>query len=277
MRGAAFQKAITAKGIDMLTTLYRFTLAQFGRLPLALIVLLTLLTGLVPALAFAQGSPASPAQRADASGGIAVQGEGEATSSPDVALVSLGVQSEGSTAREALDKNSAAMAAVIEAIKRSGIPENSLRTSGLTLTPVRARPAPSDQGTPPITGYQASNTLSVTVDPVTKAGEVIDVAVASGANVAGGVRFAIKDDAELRRAALDQAGRSARGKAEALAGALGLRVTGVQSVSEETFGGGPVARAELAQSSGAAVAVAPPVQPGELTLRVRVHVVFNFA
>ncbi len=219
------------------------------------------------------GAPVEPAQT------ISVAGDGEATAAPDVAYLTLAVQTEARTAREAIDQNSTAMAPVIDALKRLGIPEKNLRTSGINLNPVRGRPRPDDTQPPPITGYQATNSLNVTVEPVTRAGEAIDVAVGAGANVAGGVRFSILDDAGLRRQALDAAVRDARSKADAMAAAAGVRVTGVRTMSDESGGGPPVARAEIqAQSLGAAAdrAVAPPVQPGELTVRSRVRVVFTF-
>ena len=223
------------------------------------------------------GAPGVQAQaEADVAQTIAVTGEGEASGTPEVATVSLAVQNEGRTAREAIDANSAAMAQVVEAMKRIGVPEQELRTSGISIHPVRARPQPTDTQQPPIVGYQAMNSLSVTVEPATKAAEVIDVGVEAGANVAGGVRFAMRDDAGLQREALDMAVKNARGKAEAMAAAAGLRVVGVRTMSEEGGVGVPVMRAEAQGMATADSRVAPPVQPGELTLRTRVRVVYTF-
>jgi uncharacterized protein len=222
-------------------------------------------------VANAQGSvPGEPAQT------ISVSGEGEATAAPDVAYLTLAVQTEAPTAREAIDRNSTAMAAVIDALKRLGIQDRHLRTSGISLNPVRVRPRPDETQPPPITGYQATNSLSVTVEPVARAGEAIDVAVSAGANVAGGIRFAIQDDAALRRQALDAAVRNARTTADAMAAAAGVRVTGVRSMSDESGGAVPVPRAEVQALGAADRSVAPPVQPGELTVRARVRVVFTF-
>ena len=207
---------------------------------------------------------------------IVVVGEGEASGVPEVATVSLSVQNEGKTAREAIDANSAAMAAVIEAMKRIGVPDRGLRTSGLSINPVRARQQPGDTQPPSIVAYQAVNTLSVTVEPATKAGEVIDVGIGAGANVAGGVRFALKDDAALQKEALDMAVKAARVKADAMAGAAGVRIIGVRTMSEEGGQGVPVMRAEAQGLAAADARIAPPVQPGELTLRTRVRIVYSF-
>lgn len=210
--------------------------------------------------------------------GIVVAGDGDAVGAPDVAYVNLGVQTDGQSARQAMDANSTAMAATIDAVKRAGIAENDIRTTGISLTPVMSQPRPGDQAPPAVVGYRAANSVVVTVENVTRVGDVLDAAVSAGANTAGGVRFAIKDENALRQRALQAAGQAARAKADAIAGSLGLRVTGVQSVVEES-GGTPVGAETRALSAQAAPAAAPPppVQPGELTLRVRIRVTFTYA
>jgi uncharacterized protein YggE len=227
--------------------------------------------GAPPAVAYAQPAAQSAGDVAQT---IAVVGEGEASGAPDVAYVNVAVQNEAQTARQAIDQNSSAMTAVIDALKRLGIPEQSLRTSGISITPVRARPRPDDPQPPPVTGYQATNTLTVTVEQVSRTGEVIDAAVGAGANVAGGVRFRIKNDDALRQSALDAAVKAARASADAMAAAAGLRVTGVRSMSDESGGDGPIPLARMAAADAASTA--PPVQPGELTVTARVRVVYTF-
>jgi uncharacterized protein YggE len=229
---------------------------------------------LAPEAALAQGIVPPASGQAS---GITVAGDGEAVGTPDVAYVNLGVQTDGQTAKQAMDANSTAMAATIDAVKRASIPENNIRTTGISLTPVMSQPRPNEQVPPSVVGYRATNNVVVTVENVARVGDVLDAAVAAGANTAGGVRFAIKDEGDLRQRALQAAGQAARAKADAIAASLGLRVTSVQAVVEES-GGTPVGaetRAFSAQAAGAAPA--PPVQPGELTLRVRIRVTFNYA
>lgn len=245
------------------------------------LVALTMVLGMVAVtLGIRAGTPAVQAQTAPGAGEpsqtITVIGEGEASGTPDIAMLTLSVQNEARTAREAIDLNSTAMQQVIDALKRIGIPDARLRTSGINLNPVRAQSRPGDPQPPPITGYQAVNSLSVTVEPATKAGEAIDVAVGAGANAAGGVRFAVSDDADLQKRALDMAVKAARVKAEAMTAAAGLRIVGVRTMTEEGGQGVPVVRAEAQALAADARGVAPPVQPGELTLRTRVRVVYTF-
>jgi uncharacterized protein YggE len=216
----------------------------------------------------AQGTPQAPGT------GIAVIAEGQVSAPPDVAYVNLGVQTEAQTAQAAMQANSQTIAAVIAAVQGAGIPENKIRTVGVNVSPITA-PARPGEGTPPQTvGYRAMNTINVTVDDVAKAGAVLDAGVGAGANVANGLSFGFKDASALRRQALDQAARAARADADAVAAALGVRISGIRLVEEQ--GGGtpsPLPRAMAADAAGGAV----PVQPGQLTVTSSVRVVFDFA
>lgn len=205
--------------------------------------------------------------------GIAVYGDGEVSAAPDMALINLGAQTEGQTAREAIDKNSTVMTAVIAALRGAGVSEGKIRTAGINITPIMA-PGRQGEQTPvqPI-GYRATNTVAVAVDDISRAGAVLDAGIGAGANVANGLRFGFGDESALRRQALEAAARAARTKAEALAGALGVRITGLRTVQEEANGAIPLARMSMAEASSAGV----PVQPGEMAVRARVRVVFNYA
>jgi uncharacterized protein YggE len=220
------------------------------------------------------GTRAVGAQTPTPSGpsGIAVTGEGQVSAAPDQALVNLGVQTEAPSAQAAMQANSQAIAAVIAAVQGTGVPAANIRTVGVNVSPVMA-PARPGEGTPPQTvGYRATNTINVTVDDVSRAGAVLDAGIGAGANVANGLRFGFKDDGALRRQALDQAARAARADAEALAGALGVRISGIRSVEEQGGGGGgPVPLAARAEASSAV-----PVEPGLLTVTASVRIVFDF-
>lgn len=275
------------------------SLSPVGRLSLGLAILLALLAagvlaavrangdqrgaagaatlpGLASGVAFAQGANFAPGQQSDPTGlaatGITTVGDGEASAQPDVAFLTLGVQADGKTAREALDKASAAMNTVLDTLKRLGVADKDLRTTGLSVTPVRGRQQPGDTTPPPVVGYQASNNINVTVRALSRAGEYIDAAVDAGANVAGGIRFAIDDTTGLRKQSLELASRDARNKADSIAAGLGLRISSVRAASEESLSV-PVARSEA--FGVAAADKAAPVEPGELTVRARVRVVFN--
>jgi hypothetical protein len=185
------------------------------------------------------------------------------------------VQTDGQTAKQAMDANATAMAAVIDAVKRAGIPDSDIRTTGVGLTPLMSQPRPGDQSPPQVVGYRATNGIAVTVNDISKTGPVLDAGVAAGATNAGGVRFAIKDQSGLRQKALDDAARAARAKADVIAGSLGVHVTGVAWAAEQSTGT-PQPR-DVQPLAAAAAAPSTPIQTGELSLRVRLQVSFSYA
>ena len=202
--------------------------------------------------------------------GITVVGEGTVRAEPTIAYVTTGVQTRGQNAQEAQAENTRLMNAVISAIKAAGVVDQDIRTSGVNLHPVYDR-QPNQ-----ISGYQATNTVRITVQEVAKTGEILDATVQAGANLASNIQFDIKDDTELRKRALDQAVKEARVRADAIAGAAGLRVVGVQSMVDESSGRPEVPEMARASAMAADAAGPVPVQPGQLAVTARVRVVFAF-
>jgi uncharacterized protein YggE len=198
--------------------------------------------------------------------GIQVTGTGQVSARPDEAIVSAGVQTRATTAQTAQSENNQTMQAVIAAIKGLKIPDKDVQTTGVALYPVT-----DDKGD--VTGYNASNTVTVTVENVDQAGAVLDAAVRAGANNAGNVRFALKNQSGLRNQALAAAAADARSKADALAAALGLKITGVSSVVEGSTSA-PIYR--VPQVAAAAAAPSVPIEPGQLQVTADVTIVFSY-
>ncbi len=217
----------------------------------------------------AQPIPAVQTAQPSSVRGIVVSGTGQATARPDQATVSAGVQTRGRTAQEAQSANNQAMQAVIAAIKALGIPDNKIQTNGVSLYPNY------DQGQS-INGYNATNNVVVTVDNVDQVGSVLDAAVKAGANQATNVRFGFKDETTLRNKALASAAADARGKADALAAALGLKVSGIESVAEGNVSM-PIVYNQPKPFAGAAASQASaPIEPGELNVTAEVTIVFGY-
>ena len=225
-----------------------------------------------PASAMPVGSVSSfqpevaPAPAADVVHGIIVSGSGLVNMRPDRATVTAGVQTQGRTAQEAQSENNQTMNAVIAAIKAVGIPANDIQTVGVSLYPIY------NQGQT-VSGYTASNNVSVLVENVDQAGPVLDAAVKAGANQSSNVAFGLKDESSARNKALALAAADAKSKADALAGALGLKITGVQSVTESSSSTPP--RPYPMAMAAAPSAQAIPIQPGELGVTAQVTIVFS--
>jgi uncharacterized protein YggE len=199
---------------------------------------------------------------------LSVSGSGETRLAPDEATVRLGTQAQAPTAKAAQDQVNRVTAAILAAIEKLEVPAAAIQTSQLSLGPVYSNPRGNDQ--PRIAGYQAGNTVSVTLDRLERIGPVVDAGLAAGANQLEGVSFSLRDDTAARSAALGQAVNQARHKAEALAAALRVRLVEIAEVSEEGASRVVPQYAEMRAMAAPMAMAATPVSPGELTIRASV-------
>jgi uncharacterized protein YggE len=195
---------------------------------------------------------------------ITVTGEASVSVPPDLALVDGGVTSEAKTAREASDANNAAMGKVLQALKGAGIDQKDVQTSRLSLQP---QSAPNRTGPSAITGYRASNRVTIRVRDVGKVAGVIDTLVGAGANEIGGINFMVSQASKLLDEARDKAVADARRKAEIYARAAGVTLGAPLSISEEG-NAPPMPYRRMA----AGMVASAPVAQGEETLSVTVSV-----
>lgn len=164
---------------------------------------------------------------------LEVQAVGEASAGADVATMSLGVVSTGTTAKQATDANAVQMAAVIAALRRAGVEPRFIQTQQINLQPRFARMGPTDyQGQAEITGYVAQNSVSVMLNKLETAPDVISAGFAAGANSVNGPYLSRRDTtavlAESRRDAI----ANARAEAQTYADGLGLKLARVLRVSD---------------------------------------------
>jgi uncharacterized protein YggE len=196
---------------------------------------------------------------------ISVSGEGTVSVPPDLALIDGGVTSEARTAREAAEANNSAMTKVIAALKAAGIDDKDIQTSRLSLQPQYAQA--NKQGANTISGYRASNRVTLRLRDVSKVAGAVDTLVSSGANDIGGINFMVAQASKLLDDARTEAIADARRKAEIYAKAAGVTLGAPLRISEE--GGGAPAPMAFRKMAGVASA---PVAQGEETLRVNVSV-----
>lgn len=204
--------------------------------------------------------------------------EGKSTRTPDMAVFTAGVVSEGKTASEALSASAAAMTKVIATLKKAGIADKDIQTSQINLNPVYGQPVIGPNGQvvqePRIVGYQASNTVTIRSRDIKGFGKVLDALVASGSNQINGPAFQMSDP----RAAMDEARgdamKQARARADLYAKASGLRVVRIVSISESGGYSPPqpvYAMAKMADASSS------PISAGEVEAQVSLTVQFELA
>jgi len=217
-------------------------------------------------LAAAQ-SPAADCELPQGASCVRVEAEGTAAAAPDRAVLHLAVLTEAGTARQAASENARKADAVLKALREALGSSGRVETSGYALTPRYDR---SPEGSAPkLAGYAASNTVKVTLDDLDLVGRAIDAALAAGANDVQSLSFTLRDEAPVRTRALTVAAAQARAEADAVAGALGLKVVRVASVVEggETRPPVPMFERMSARADGAPPT---PVEPGVVEFRAQV-------
>lgn len=205
---------------------------------------------------------------------ITVTGCGSVSVSPDQAKVSLGVLTIAPTAGEAQRENSSKANKIINALVAAGVPKEKIATQNYTIWPECSYPKPEENKPPTITAYRVSNTILVTLDDITKVGQVIDTAVAAGANQVESIQFLRQDTSSAQREALQKACQEARRKADAIAQSLGLQILGVQSVQESSS----VTLPPILYQGVKALETGhepTPIEPGEIKISATVNIVFN--
>lgn len=220
---------------------------------------LALATGLLTATAGLSADREPPQERT-----VSVSATGSVVAEPDLAMISTGVVSEADTAREALSRNTATMAKVIDGLKALGISAQDIRTTTLNVEP-RYRSA-KDQA-PSIVGYQVVNQVRITARELKRLGEVLDQIVSLGVNQIGGIAFEVSKAEELRDEARKMAMANALRRARLYAASAGADVGAVLTISEDAPAPAP---RPLARTSLAANDV--PIEPGTQRLEVKVYV-----
>jgi uncharacterized protein YggE len=224
--------------------------------------------------------------------GVSVTGTGEFEAKPDIARITLGCESQAQNAAEATQATTTKIAAIIAAIKQAGVPDKDVQTAQLSVYSEQVAPppyppspmpaaapvkgAPAAPVAPPLPQfvYRATNTVSVTIRQLDRAGAIIGAAFAAGANQAGGIQFDVENHQPLEDQARAKAVLDAAHRAQELARLANVKLGRILSVTE---GSGP----ELGQSMYTPKAVsfrsegsAAPVEGGQIKVTYVVQVVY---
>lgn len=195
---------------------------------------------------------------------------GEVTRVPDIARINAGVVSQSATASGAIEQNARQMQSVRAALKRAGIADRDIQTSTISLNPEYRY---AENQPPALTGYRASNEVTVRFRNIAETGAIIDALVAQGANQINGPQLTI----DKPEAALDEARiaalAAARARADLYAKAMGKRIVRILSVSESGSyqPAPPVIMQQMRDSAGASTKI----DPGEQTIGVSLSVSFE--
>jgi uncharacterized protein YggE len=198
---------------------------------------------------------------------ISVAGSGKVTVVPDMATINLGVLVQRDKAKSAREAGAEAMTRVIASLKAQGIDDKDIKTAWVSLNPVYDYQSTTQR----ITGYQLQNTVTVTVRDLSKVSDVLDDSVIAGATTVNGISFDVADRTAAEAQARTAAMVDAKAKADTLASAAGVSITGVASISESVST--PIWYAPEMSAAGAAQdRASTPVMPGSTDVTISVSV-----
>lgn len=202
---------------------------------------------------------------------VNVMGDSIVQAQPDTAILTISVVTQGRRALDAQQDNAAKTDAVVRALKAAAGTGAEVKTSRYSIQPQRVY---KENQPPTIVGYEARNTVTVTMNELNKVGTVIDAAAQAGSNEIAGIAFTLRQDRPARDRALGEATREAMSKAQVIAQALGGRVSRVIEVQEEGFQQRPpqpiYRGVEAMMAKGD---VATPIEIGSLEITSRVQLV----
>jgi uncharacterized protein YggE len=206
-------------------------------------------------------------------GTITVVGEGKVTLEPDIANVTIGVETVTDTVKNASDENNAAVEAVLAALAEQGIAEEDMQTSGFSIYAERFGPdGPVQEGD---VRYHVTNNVIVTIRDLDSVGTVLDAAIEAGANNIYGIQFDLDDPSVAESDARSAAIADAQAKATELAQLTGVSLGQVVSVSEVVGGNGGYYAGNFTEQARAMGGGGTPVTPGQLDLVMQLQVIYS--
>jgi uncharacterized protein YggE len=202
---------------------------------------------------------------------LTVTASGRADTRPDEARLQLGVQSDAGSAGEASRLNRTKMDAVTTALAKLGVKPDDLQTRNLSLSRVNYG---KERGR-----YRAYNLVEVTIRDMTKVGDGVTAVTEAGANVLSGPDLRVSNREAANKSAYAAAYRAARARAEAYAGAAGLKIGRVLAIRDGGESGSIVMDSagmamEQANAPPPIAQMSVPFSAGRNTTEVRVRVDF---
>jgi uncharacterized protein YggE len=217
---------------------------------------------------------------------ISVSGTGTVNATPDQAQIAFTVRIQDALAASAVSKQAAIMNNVMAALTAEGIANEAITTTGYSLNPVynqtdyhckEGNCPPTQTTTGEIIGYEAVQSIQVTVNDLSRIGNVLDKIVQAGVNQIDYIGFSFEDTTYngLRAQAYKKAVDDARGQADAIVGAMGGFIIGIASASTNYWG--PIYTMEKRDVSDDSFPPSPAVVPqGSMTVTAQVNIVYLY-
>ncbi|HEX8096323.1 SIMPL domain-containing protein [Jatrophihabitans sp.] len=203
---------------------------------------------------------------------LTTRGMGKASGTPDTLTIMIGVSTQGSSAKAALDTNNAKANALIDLLRGRGVAAKDLQTRQLSINPTYH----DKSGT--ISGYQVDNMVQATLHSIGSAGALLDAAAGAAGDAVRvqQIGFSIGDDSAMRAQARTQAVSQATAQAAQIAKAAGVTLGRIRSITELADAGYPISY-DMRGAVGSASAPSVPLQAGQQELTISVDIVYDIS
>ncbi len=200
-----------------------------------------------------------------------VRGEAYLKKPADQAVISIGVVTEALNAHDAVEANNKKMNSLIGTLKGFGLEKPDYETGQFQVTPQytqRPKQAP-EEWKPKIIGYQVVNSLKVKTTMLEQLGDILDAAIAAGANSIGDIQFTLKDPREHRKEAIIRATQNAMQDAKTLAEAAGVKLNRIFLISLDQTEIRPFFKA------AALMGEAVPIEGGDVDVNATINLTYE--
>jgi uncharacterized protein YggE len=204
---------------------------------------------------------------------LSVTGNAEVDASPDIAYLTLSVETVAKSASQAVSDNAKTTSKVIGVIKAKLEKGDKVSTAGYSLAPVYEYNNQTNKNE--FKGYRASNRVIVEMHKLNEIGNIIDSTAQAGLNKIESLSFDTTKRNEYRRKALTEAVKDAKATAEALSNAAGVTITKILQLSPTFNYAEPVYREYSLANGTPARAPTTPIEPGSLSISASVNIVFE--
>lgn len=213
------------------------------------------------------------AQATSKPGSLEVTGTAIVTGAPDMAHISLGVETQDTSADTAAQENANRMDRVFAVLKDLGLTDKDITTSGYNIYSSNQVINRGTDEEATITTYRVQNRVNITTKNLDSVGEIVDAAVKAGANQVHGIRFDIEDKQTMQLQALENAVQQGISKAEAMAEAAGLTLGGIASLNENYSSHAPMVSTMAFRADTEASTT---INPGDVEVSATVQLNFWF-
>jgi len=205
---------------------------------------------------------------------ITVSGVGKVYTTPDIATVTLGVETNGASVKTITEKNVTAMNKIIDGLKKLGIEDKDIQTTQYSVAPQYNYT--EREGRVP-NGYTINQNVTVKIRNFDNISDVLTVATENGANIVSSLQFTIDDPEQFKAEARAKAIEQAKAKAETLAKQAGVKLGDLVNIYENSSSYAPISVSYAKGMGGASLdsVESAQIQTGEQEVNMTINLTYK--